>query len=104
MQIGIALASIAALTRRREMWWLGSVFGVLGAVIELVAVLLGLEANAPAGVLRLDPALPEWLPEVRLQRLRVGEASVDLRVSHQPGGGHELDVERTEGKLEVILA
>jgi threonine aldolase len=31
MQIGIALASIAALTRRREMWWLGSGFGLIGA-------------------------------------------------------------------------
>jgi hypothetical protein len=44
------------------------------------------------------------LPEVRLERLGVGEASVDLRVRRQPEGGHELDVVQTHGKLEVTLA
>ena len=75
-----------------------------GAVIELIAVLLGLDADAPAGVLRLDPALPEWLPDVRLERLAVGDASVDLRVMRQSDGSHVLDVGRTHGQLEVTLA
>ena len=73
------------------------------AVVELIAVLLGLEADAPARVLRVHPALPEWLPEVRLQRLAVGDASIDVRVTRQPDGSHELIVERAAGELEVTL-
>lgn len=33
LQIGIALASISALTRRRAVFWLGSAFGLAGAVL-----------------------------------------------------------------------
>jgi len=31
LQVGIALASVAALTRRKVVWWLGGGFGALGA-------------------------------------------------------------------------
>jgi glycogen debranching enzyme len=74
-----------------------------GAVVQLIAVLLGLEADAPAGTLRLRPALPEWLPTVALKRLSVGSATVDLEVTRRPGGGHDLDVRHRSGKLEVSL-
>jgi glycogen debranching enzyme len=46
-----------------------------GAVIQLVAVLLGLHADASAHVLRVRPALPDWLGEIRLEQLTVGDAS-----------------------------
>lgn len=72
-----------------------------GAVVQLMAVLLGLDADAPAGVLRVHPALPEWLPLVRLERLRVGGASVDLEVTRQPDGTHSVDVEKRQGSLKV---
>ena len=61
-----------------------------GAIIHLVATLLGLDANAKDGVLRLRPALPEWMSEVTLRHLRVGEASVDLCVARRPDGSHEM--------------
>ena len=49
-----------------------------GSVFTLVQAMLGLQADAPAGKLHLDPALPDWLPDLTLQGLRVGDAVFDL--------------------------
>ncbi|HET9899137.1 MAG TPA: glycogen debranching N-terminal domain-containing protein [Streptosporangiaceae bacterium] len=73
-----------------------------GAVIQLLTVLLGLEADAAAGELRVRPALPSWLTDVRLEQLTVGGASVDLRVSRGTDGTHIIDVTRREGQLAVV--
>ena len=44
----------------------------------------GFEPDAAGHELRLvSPTLPEWLPEVRLENLRVGDAVVDLLVRRQ---------------------
>jgi len=61
-----------------------------GAVVHLVSTLLGLHADAPNGVLRLRPALPDWMSEVTLRQLRVGDASVDFQITRQPDGGHAV--------------
>lgn len=75
-----------------------------GAALHLIAILLGMQADAPAGILRLHPALPAWLPEVCLEGLRVGSARVDLQVRRQADGRHQLAVDRRRGRLEVCLA
>lgn len=74
-----------------------------GAVVHLAATLLGLDADASAGVLRLSPALPEWMAEVTLRRLRVGSASVDLRVARSQDGNHESEVLAGGESLEVQM-
>jgi glycogen debranching enzyme len=63
-----------------------------GAIVQLVATLLGLEADAQDGLLRVHPALPEWLSEVTLRQLRVGDSSVDFRVVRQPDGHHHVEL------------
>lgn len=73
-----------------------------GAVVQALAVLLGLEADAPAGELRLRPALPHWLTEVRLTRLGVGSTAAELAVRRTGRGTHELEVAR-DGGLEITL-
>jgi glycogen debranching enzyme len=76
-----------------------------GAVIHLIATLLGLDADATGAagpVVRLRPALPDWLPEVRLDGLTVGTASVDLRVTRDAAGQHAVEVSRRDGNLTVI--
>ncbi|TDB80757.1 glycogen debranching N-terminal domain-containing protein [Micromonospora sp. KC721] len=50
------------------------------AVVLMVQALLSLRPFAPAHLLLLDPHLPDWLPELRLRGLRVGDAVVDLHV------------------------
>jgi glycogen debranching enzyme len=73
-----------------------------GAVIHALAVILGLEADAPAGELRLRPALPDWLTEVRLTKLGVGRSAVDLTVRRATGSNHELVIEQ-DGGLRITL-
>ena len=63
-----------------------------GAIVHLVATLLGLDADARDGVLRLRPALPEWMSEVTLRQLRVGNVSVDFRIARQDDGRHRVEV------------
>jgi len=74
-----------------------------GSLVHLVTTLLGAEADASASVLDLDPALPEWLPEVAVDNLRVGRGAVDLRVARDAAGGHELTVEHRRGGLEARI-
>jgi len=49
-----------------------------GSVFALMQAMLGLELDASAGVLRMDPVLPEWLPNLILRNLRVGTNTFDI--------------------------
>ncbi|MDP1794072.1 MAG: glycogen debranching N-terminal domain-containing protein [Acidimicrobiales bacterium] len=74
-----------------------------GAVIQLISVFLGLEADAPARSLVVRPALPDWLPRIQLEHLVVGNATIDLTVTRQPDATHTMDVGIRRGHLEVRL-
>jgi glycogen debranching enzyme len=50
-----------------------------GAPFMLLAAMLGLQQDAPRGKLYVDPALPEWLPDVTLTDLRLGRERFDIR-------------------------
>jgi glycogen debranching enzyme len=50
-----------------------------GSIFFLIRTLLGLEADAPNQRLRVQPVLPEWLPDLTLTNLAVGDAKVSLR-------------------------
>jgi glycogen debranching enzyme len=50
-----------------------------GTAFVLVQVLLGLQPDAPAGRLYIDPALPDWLPDLTVQDLRMNEHALDIR-------------------------
>ncbi|SBT40980.1 amylo-alpha-1,6-glucosidase [Micromonospora auratinigra] len=56
------------------------------AVIALVQALLALRPAAPLRTVFVDPHLPEWLPDLRLEGVRVGGATVDLTVRRRRGG------------------
>jgi len=49
-----------------------------GSCFALVQALVGFQPDAPAGKLYLDPALPDWLPQLTLRNLRVGKARLSL--------------------------
>jgi glycogen debranching enzyme len=68
----------------------------------LLQTLLGLLPFAPASTLVVDPVLPEWLPEVVLRRLRVGDATATLRFVRRDDGHSDWDVLHTEGTLRVV--
>jgi glycogen debranching enzyme len=50
-----------------------------GAPFMLLQAMLGLQQDAPRGKLYVDPALPDWLPDVTLTDLRLGRHRFDIR-------------------------
>ena len=68
----------------------------------VVQTLLGLLPLAPYQTLIVDPALPDWLPEVVMHDLRVGDATVTLRFWRNAKGESQFDVVRQRGTLHII--
>jgi glycogen debranching enzyme len=48
------------------------------AVVMVVQALLGLRPATPAGIVAVDPQLPQWLPELTLRNIRLGEGVGEL--------------------------
>jgi glycogen debranching enzyme len=69
-----------------QAWAAGSVFAFLQSLI-------GFQPHGEAGVLYLDPWLPNWLPDLALKDLRVGAETFDLQI-HGEGDQVEIDVLR----------
>ncbi len=51
-----------------------------GSVFSLLRALLGIELDVEGCSIAADPFLPDWLPEIQLEQIRVGQHCVDLRV------------------------
>ena len=74
--------------------------GILSAPVAC----LGLEARGSERKLVFyNPVLPEFLREVRIRRLRVGEACVDLLLTRHERGDIAVTVVRREGSVEVVV-
>jgi glycogen debranching enzyme len=74
-----------------------------GAALLFLRSVLGLVANAPRNELSIvRPVLPDWLRSVTLERLRVGDNTVDLRYERQ-GDRTLTDVVRIDGGLRVVF-
>jgi glycogen debranching enzyme len=54
-----------------------------GTPFMLLQAMLGLQQDAPRGKLYVDPALPDWLPDVTLTDLRLGRQRFDIRFWRQ---------------------
>ncbi|HVC34238.1 MAG TPA: hypothetical protein VNL16_12075 [Chloroflexota bacterium] len=50
-----------------------------GSLFDFVRAMLGLHGDAPHNCLAVDPHLPDWLPDLTLQGLKIGAGQVDLR-------------------------
>jgi len=70
-------------------------------VVMLVQTLAGMFPVAPLRLLVVDPHLPDWLPDLRLSDVRVGDATVDLEMERRADGttGYRW---RARGKLRVV--
>ncbi len=71
-------------------------------VVLLVQSLLGMRPVAPLGLLLIDPHLPPWLPDLRLNGVRVGQARVDLAFARTQDGATRWRVLRREGRIRVL--
>jgi glycogen debranching enzyme len=59
-----------------------------GSVFALMQAMLGFRPDAPRGKLRVDPMLPEWLPDLTVLDLRVGKQRFDIRFWRESGQTH----------------
>ena len=72
-----------------------------GSVPMILAHVLGLAPDAERGRLNVvNPRLPEWLNEVTVNNMRVGEATADISYMRQDGST-QLQVTNVRGDLEV---
>jgi glycogen debranching enzyme len=70
-----------------------------GAPFMLLQAMLGIQQDAPHGKLYVDPALPDWLPDVTLTDLRLGRRRFDIRFWRN---GKDTLFEVTKGKQDAI--
>jgi glycogen debranching enzyme len=71
-------------------------------VVMLVQALLGLNPAAPLAAAFVDPHLPAWLPNLRLDGVRIGAATVDLQAWRTSSGTTSFRVTRRDGRLAVL--
>jgi glycogen debranching enzyme len=64
--------------------------------------LLGLIPVAPLHLLLVDPILPAWLPDVTIEKLRIGEARVSLRFQRRADGRSDFTVLEKHGSVRVL--
>lgn len=62
-----------------------------GSIFSLLQAMTGYQPDAPRGRLWLDPALPDWLPDITLDGLRVGADRFTIRF-HRDGAATLFDV------------
>ncbi len=72
------------------------------AIVLVVQALLGLRPLAPLGLLLVDPHLPAWLPDLRLEGIRMGKAAVDLHVWRTRDGTSRYRAVQREGSVRVL--
>jgi glycogen debranching enzyme len=70
-----------------------------GSVFRFVALLCGLHAtvDGDGSKLYVNPALPDWLPDITLENLRLGKGSLALRFVDG-----QVDVQRNTSGYEVV--
>jgi hypothetical protein len=70
-----------------------------GTPFMLLQAMLGLQQDAPRGKLYVDPALPDWLPDVTLTDLRLGRRRFDIRFWRD---GKETVFNVLKGKSDAV--
>jgi glycogen debranching enzyme len=72
------------------------------SLVLAVQALLGMRPIAPLGLLLVNPQLPPWIPDLRLNGLRVGKARLDLEFRRARRGRTQFRATVREGRLRVL--
>jgi glycogen debranching enzyme len=72
------------------------------AVFTALQSMLGLFAYAPLKMLVVNPNLPAWLPEITLEKLRVGTSQVSIRFFRGRDGRSDYEVVDRRGTVHVV--
>lgn len=73
------------------------------SVLMVVEALLGMRPMAPARTLLVDPRLPEWLPDLRIDGLRVGGSVVSLGARRTRRGATRWWASTTSGRRVLVI-
>jgi glycogen debranching enzyme len=68
-----------------------------GSVFSLLQSLVGVVPEPATNTLAIDPALPDWLPELALSNIRVGPRSVTLRLRRESDGSTSAEMDDDPG-------
>jgi len=71
-------------------------------IVLMLQSLLGIFPLAPLGILLVDPHLPSWLPDLRLEGVRVGGSRLDLEFWRTKNGTTDYRVARQAGHVRVL--
>jgi hypothetical protein len=72
------------------------------AVFSMLQALLGIYPYAPLNLLLVDPQLPDWLPDITLDGLRVGDAVTTIRFYRKRDGTSDYKIREQRGRLHVL--
>ena len=78
-----------------QAWSSSTLFGLLQCM-------LGLYPYAPLHALFVDPYLPEWLPDLTVSNLHVGQAVVAIRFYREHSGKSTYEVLDKRGHLHIV--
>ena len=71
------------------------------AIFSIIQCMLGIYPYAPLHALFVDPHLPDWLPEITLSNLHVGNAAVAIRFFREKDGSSNYEVLDKRGHLHI---
>jgi hypothetical protein len=57
---------------------------------------------APLNTLIVDPHLPEWLPEITLEDLRIGDSAISIRFYREKDGSSDYGILNQQGTLHLL--
>ncbi|MGE0528687.1 MAG: amylo-alpha-1,6-glucosidase, partial [Bdellovibrionales bacterium] len=72
------------------------------AVFLVLQALLGIYPYAPLKVLFVDPQLPDWLPKIELNGLRVGDSVLHLQFFRREDGRSDYRLMDQIGDVHVV--
>jgi len=59
-----------------------------GSIFHMIRTILGLRADAPNKRLYVKPTLPNWISEIELQHMRVGQCSISIHFWREDDSSH----------------
>ncbi|MNR81374.1 hypothetical protein D3C72_121160 [compost metagenome] len=72
------------------------------AIPMLIQAFLGLRVYAPLNALLIDPCLPEWLSELTLHEIPVGESRLSLAFKRDASGATDTHILASRGNPHVL--
>lgn len=74
-----------------------------GAIFHAVRLLLGLEPDAPGRRIYIDPILPPWCPELKLDNVRVGDHRLTIRAWRRPDGSCDASIDGGGAGMALVI-